>query len=171
MKELVSKIADWAEEKDIYKDSDFLSQRLGSIGEFCEFREAIIKGKSDIEIKTEFGDAIVFFINACYLNGEIKMARDKLSMINKQVKPVSFYDVDKINYLLDRAINSISSIGSHALYEAFQFIDHIQPLIGASVEECLTLAYEKISKRDGEMKNGKFVRQEDKNNGAKKKVK
>lgn len=150
MKDLVGNVLDWSEKKGIHKKSTALSQRLYAVGELTnEFRDAIAKNKSDKEIKTELGDVIVYYIN--YL----KMESDYDIHGLLSCPPHNKFSVT-IDEIIDYAVTQSSY--PFLFLEAIKNIAHC---VGSTLEECLQLAYDKISKRDGKMQNGKMVKEED----------
>lgn len=155
---LVENVVEWADQKGIYENSTALSQQLYAIGELTnEFRDAIAKNKSDEEIKTELGDVIVFYINAqkmsCFLTEESINYR-----LSEGTQIRMFRDMRSLDDVILEAAKCLSCSYSSS---AWALLEEIARRIDSTLEECLELAYNKISKRTGKMQNGKLVKDGD----------
>lgn len=155
---LVENVVEWAEQKGIYENSTALSQQLYAIGELTnEFRDAIAKNKSDKEIKTELGDVLVFYINAQKMSHFL--AEDSINFrLGEEVKTRIFRDMPSLDDVILGAAKCLACAYSSS---AWTLLEEIARRIDSSLEECLELAYNKISKRNGKMQNGKLVKDGD----------
>lgn len=154
MKKLIESILEWSEVKGIPKHSTALSQRLYAIGELTnEFRDAIAKNKSSDEIKTELGDVLVFYINYLVMSGKSAVYIDnRFSLASLR----AWCSEDNIDLGIGAAVDD-SKVPEIFLTQ----IAAIAHGIDSTLEECLQLAYDKISKRKGQMQNGKLVKEGD----------
>jgi NTP pyrophosphatase (non-canonical NTP hydrolase) len=152
MKELIESVIDWADAKGIYEHSTALSQRLYAIGELTnEFRDAIAKNKSSEEIKTELGDVLVFYIN--YMAMSDKSAEHIVNRFSN-ASFRAWCPEDNVDLGISAAVDDSK------LTEVFLAqIAAIALGMDSTLEECLQLAYDKISKRTGKMQNGKLVKE------------
>jgi NTP pyrophosphatase (non-canonical NTP hydrolase) len=150
MEELIEKVRIWAETKGIYDSSTAIAQLNGAIGELYEFREAVIKGKPEREIKTELGDVLVFLINMFTIDN-IRVKAIASTFIDAQTSEAIEKDLEFEQYIKFAA----HYFTRWEVYTGLAYVAHYYDL-----EECLQLAYDKISKRTGEMRNGKFCKDE-----------
>jgi NTP pyrophosphatase (non-canonical NTP hydrolase) len=155
MKKLIENVINWAESKGIYEKSTALSQRLYAIGELTnEFRDAIAKNKTPKEIKTELGDVLVFYINYLHMSG--KSARHIVELFRKACDEYSHRANGDIDSHVGSAVDSSKNPPWFSAHLATVALG-----IDSTLEECLQLAYDKISKRNGQMQNGKLVKEGD----------
>lgn len=152
---LIENVLEWSEAKGIYEKSTALSQRLYAIGELTnEFRDAIAKNKSPEEIKTELGDVLVFYINYLHMSG--KSAEHIAELFGKSYDAYAHWANDHIDSLISSAVVNSKNPPWFLIY-----LTTVALAIDSTLEECLQLAYDKISKRKGQMQNGKLVKEGD----------
>jgi NTP pyrophosphatase (non-canonical NTP hydrolase) len=154
MKELIENVLEWSEVKGIHRHSTALSQRLYAIGELTnEFRDAIAKNKTPKEIKTELGDVLVFYINYLHMSGKsAAYIVNRLTLASLR----AWCPEDNVDLGISAAVDYSK------LTEVFLAqIAAIALAMDSTLEECLQLAYDKISKRRGAMQNGKLVKEGD----------
>lgn len=130
----------WAPPRRIYEESTEAHQKAKGLGEISELLLS-----TDIEnTKSEIGDITVCAINAAHLAG-------------KQIVSFKGWKPKKEN------IGHIAMAITNGLYSlAVSYINSLPELYGIdSIEECFQKAWDKISKRDGMMVNGFYVKYED----------
>lgn len=147
MNELIQQVINWADEKGILAKSTPEKQFLKFMSELGEFCDELAKENYDAA-KMELGDVIVTIILYFELSGN-KFRIDSLATgstgrtgrINRIIcdLPTEAYQLS-FNYLSDSLMSLTKAIDS-------------------TPEECLQLAFDKISKRQGSMVNGVFVKQ------------
>ena len=154
MLELIDLVQVWAKEKGIYDKSTDEAQLNGAISELFEFREAVIKGESDERKIEELGDVFVQLINSMTLAGGAEILKTLYSSV-----PIIVMTIDK------SAFESVTRQAAIAILltqvaQVHVYMHSLARFIGEKVTltQCLDVAYEKISKRKGAMKNGKFVK-------------
>jgi len=146
---LIQKVIEWGNEKEIFLKSTPYKQLLKSASELGEVCDAMAK-QDYVHAKMEIGDFIVTLILFCEMIGE------------------RYYIVHNINGELSRSIERIHTRLFHIylkpysnniwLEEMSNEVSKLCFFIGTTQEECLQMAYEKISKRTGKMENGVFVK-------------
>ena len=159
VKELVQEVIDWAEGKGIYAKLSADSQRVFALGEITnEFHDAIAKKKSLEEIKTELGDAAVFYIN--YIVLEKNLRANYIGETCQEALGVSlnYVDAPYLKIILDGL-----SWSANGLYirHFFVMLHRLAHSIDSTLEECLRLAHQKNLGRSHEMRDGKLVKKED----------
>lgn len=150
---IIEDVQNWAQEKGIYNKSKAVTQYILMYIELGEFADAILEDSPLVEKQTELGDVMVCLIN--YLT----MASDKTHLLNEMRIMLRHPPIDK-SFTQDDLL-----VGFMYCDELSVFINSIIPLYATAVNstpiECLTLAYNKIIIREGEMVNGKFVKSSD----------
>ena len=143
----------WAEGKGIYDKSTPIAQLNGAIAEVYEFRESVIKELSRDEILMELGDVIVFMINYYHMT-------DRSSLLTSAFRGpfTNGYKVENVESLILKLMASIDNV---LTFETFAIVGSFAHWKDSSIDECLEMALNKITKRNGKMKNGKFVKDGD----------
>lgn len=148
MIELIKQVQAWAKEKGIYDKSTADKQWLGMVAEIGEVADCLMKEQFE-EAEMELGDVIVYYINF------MTMSNEKIKISN--FAQMSFGNQDEAT-IIDLLIYEASSLHD-CIAEPPEFENAVAiaaGYIGTTPERALRRAYEKISKRSGEMKNGKF---------------
>lgn len=146
MIELIEKVQAWAKEKGIYDKSTPDKQWLGIIAEIGEVSDWLFKENYE-EAEMELGDVIVYYINYMFMKDNVIKVSDFAQMYFGE-----YSDRDVINNLLSSA--RMIDVIHRRDFELTVAI--VAGHIGTTPERALSRAYEKISKRSGQMKNGKF---------------
>ena len=161
-KELVNLVHQWAEEKGIHEKSDGIHQLYKTEEEVEEFISHT--PKQEEELSDDLGDIVVTLINYCYFKGI-----DIAEIYNEINKPIPHYRFTKqyLDTLLESSLKVLiysqeymdqKSIINNNVANVLQAVLEGCHFIGRPVEECLSGAYEVISKRKGRMHNGQFVK-------------
>lgn len=140
MKELQQQIIEWAEAKGI---DNHQNQRLKVIEEVGEVAGAILRGNRD-EVLMEIGDvAVTVIILHWLLKGD--------TIIPEPYEGASTEDPEV-------SLGWITRIMEYnvALYDANNLARHFD----SSLEECLTMAWNKIKDRQGKTVDGTFIKNE-----------
>lgn len=151
---LVKGVQEWAEERGIYEGSTALTQKLFMIGELCnEVRDAIAKDLGDEAIKTEIGDVYVFAINW------LTMCKIDARTIEADIFPKNGERQNDIsNPSVDDCVDGFVQWINVNYNLSFRYLYTLTIILGYDREECLKLAYDKITKRKTTMQNGKAVK-------------
>ena len=161
-KELVNLVHQWAEEKGIHEKSDGIHQLYKTEEEVEEFISHT--PKQEEELSDDLGDIVVTLINYCYFKGI-----DIAEIYNEINKPIPHYRFTKqyLDTLLESSLKVLiysqeymdqKSIIHNNVANVLQAVLEGCHFIGRPVEDCLSGAYEVISKRTGRMHNGQFVK-------------
>lgn len=163
MQELIQKIEQWAEDRNIIKGSTPIDQAMKLFSEFGELADNVGKGR---DCRDDIGDCAVVMT--------IIMAQCGLSFhaYAENLKFISQYDI-KYNvsqlgsniseFVSDIATNYEISDSSDAFIWCIEYLNVIAMQIGSSLEECVEIAYNDISERKGILWNGVFVKNTDEN--------
>lgn len=141
MKELQEQIIEWAKAKGIDNPQN---QRLKVLEEFGETAGAILRGNSD-EILMEIGDVAVTIIILHYLMGE-DTEFPSISEGYEASKDSMIEDLMYTSYTADRNARCLV------------YIQYVAKYFDSNLEECLTLAWNKIKDRQGKTINGSFFK-------------
>ncbi len=145
MKNLITDVQEWAEEKGIYEKSTWESQWLGMIAEVGEVADAIMRNDLD-KAEMELGDVIVYYINYLTMRGEDTCVCSELC---------SFLDDEPYSDIVIVMTTVLELIASSREIIAINTLcNHLQ----TTTEKALARAVEKITKRSGKMIGGKFVK-------------
>lgn len=141
MKTLQQQIIEWAKAKGIDNPQN---QRLKILEETGEVAGAILKGNRD-DILMELGDVIVTIIILHYL-----MRADTEFPSISQV-----YDGNKEDMIEDLIYAAyMSDVNPRCLV----YVQYVAHYYNSTLEECLTLAWNKIKDRQGKTVNGTFIK-------------
>lgn len=171
LNELISKIEQWAEDRNIIKGSKPINQAMKLFSEFGELADNVGKGR---DCRDDIGDVFVVLTIICkqIANGAMEAVCDK--DFNNYIDYVDSQNsknqscLKKLVYFLNRDLHSfVSSI----LYTYHSFEDDLKLCINClekiceinkySLEECVQIAYDDIKDRKGLMHNGVFIKESD----------
>lgn len=151
--QLIENVIKWGADRHIHTESTYQAQLNGAVAEWFEMREAIIKEKPLNEIAMEIGDVLVQFTNAfaiSYIYSSVGVIRALLDDSRK----IKSDDIEKSTKWF------IESMGSRDIWLALSELKFVANTQELDLTYCYQLAYDKISKRTGAMKNGKWCKHE-----------
>jgi len=152
----------WAESLGIFEKSDPVSQMLKTASEVGELCDAVNKGRIE-EAKLELGDVLVTLILQCKMNSfalrNIIVEDYVYTGGHKDVKHLAL-ELLRCSSALSSDIQFFNTLCESDLEDTMNSCLYLAIHINSSLDECLQLAYDKISKRSGNMVNGVFVREE-----------
>ncbi|MCW9716805.1 MazG-like family protein [Avibacterium sp. 21-594] len=170
MEDIIQKIEQWAEERNLITGSTTHKQMLKLLEEFGELCGGVSKNKPEI-IKDSIGDCMVVMI---IMNRQLSNAINIPSLLNVVSVGLSDGEIsdeekDSTLLLISKNIGNLShSIG---MLEAESIIDNLALTIGTlfllstkfylDFNECLQYAYEQIKDRKGKMIDGVFIKEDD----------
>ena len=179
MKELIKKIENWAEERNLIKGSTPQKQFIKMMEEFGELCAGISKNNIEM-IKDSIGDCFVVFIIMNKQTGGKLLPIDIADVMEND--PVAdeelFKEVEEkskdsskdyliSNLLVELTVN-LGEMGFSVSSEEYDDFTCLLPhfmLIGAfyklSLEACAAAGWEQIKDRKGRMINGVFVKEQD----------
>ncbi len=140
LEELVPKIQDWAEKRDLLFESNIPKQQLKLIEELGETAKAILTG-NEKEIKDGIGDTFVVLV----------------ILLTQMKKKIQF----EFSPLKISNIRTVRNIIYHSEYGDFEGFDYLNDLANANkvtLTECANLAWNEIKDRQGNTINGTFIK-------------
>lgn len=172
MKELIAKIEQWAEDRNLIKGSTPQKQMLKLMEEFGELCSGIAKNKQEV-IKDSLGDCTVVMIilkKQLGIGGyEFDKLEEKFEMPETSTIANCCLDF-AIHYgSLARHIGMVDRFGlgiypANIVFDLIRCYGSILAIAKTEkikIKECLEFAYEQIKDRKGKMVDGVFVKEED----------
>lgn len=171
LQELITKIKQWAEDRNLIEGSTPKEQMLKLMEEFGELCGGIAKNKPDV-IKDSIGDCmVVLIIMNLQFNGMINIP----SVLGRVCSDLNRFEITKeeeINaILLAVATNAGHLSHSIAMMKEQDSISNLFLVITTlfllstklyiDISECVQYAYDQIKDRKGKMIDGVFVKEED----------
>lgn len=159
MNELILKIEQWAEDRNLIKGSDPLSQAMKLFSEAGELADNIGKGRC---VKDDIGDcAVVAIIISKQLDKSVasELAFDRLTWAEDTNKQLTLRLIQTIC-----EFNESASLGYWHYGIArrlFNILNAIAANHKTTLEECLAVAYNDIKDRKGIMHDGIFIKESD----------
>ena len=152
MQDLIQKIEQWAEDRNIIKGSKPIDQAMKLFSEFGELADNVAKGCC---IKDDIGDVfVVLTIMAKQTN--LSMF-DALNFSGIGVGSLK-HGVAGLSWCLSDFVNDPRKL---SLMEALEALDAICYEAKVKLEECVQIAYNDIKDRTGVMYNGVFIKSTD----------
>lgn len=166
-KELIEKIEQWAEERNLIKGSSIKKQTLKMIEEFGELCGGVAKGKMDI-IKDSIGDC---FVVLTIINAQ---CRDESTESNSNqshlLEPTGHFRANSVEEALLRTAAKIGNLANMTtlpddwdVNSLSNYLFLISKMANLDFWDCVRHAYEQIKDRKGKMIDGVFVKEGDLN--------
>nr|DAF69003.1 MAG TPA: hypothetical protein [Caudoviricetes sp.] len=156
LNELISKIEQWAEDRNIIKGSKPIDQAMKLFSEFGELADNVGKGR---DCRDDIGDcAVVIIIISKQLGINVLDYKVDLG------KPKNIKDeIAWLGYGITSELCTDSDTGKFDpdLRCEFKRLGLIAEYFGYTLEECLQIAYNDIKDRKGILWNGVFVKSTD----------
>lgn len=158
MEELIKKIENWAEERNLIKGSTPQKQFIKLMEEFGELCSGVAKNKPDV-IKDSIGD--------CFVVTVILKCQFKTNLF---IRPSSFYKNLDVSLILARVARYAVLIPGNDLTEQEKLeiicgivrnLINISILLDVDFESCVQAAWDEIKDRKGRMIDGVFVKEGD----------
>ena len=158
MEELIKKIENWAEERNLIKGSTPQKQFIKLMEEFGELCSGVAKNKPDL-IKDSIGD--------CFVVTVILKCQFKTNLF---IRPSSFYKNLDVSLILARVARYAVLIPGNDLSEQEKLeiicgivrnLINISILLDVDFESCVQAAWDEIKDRKGRMIDGVFVKEGD----------
>jgi NTP pyrophosphatase (non-canonical NTP hydrolase) len=171
--ELIQKIYEWADARNLIKGSTPLDQGMKLLSELGELADRGFGRKNIDEIKDGIGDVIVVMTVIAGQANLLNVIKDVIGNLPKDYRPEPeeefTNDKQKVLVLTPMIAQSVIAIDTKQFskYESFfvPFIINILNLLardnGLPLNECLQHSYNEIKDRKGVMYNGIFVKQDD----------
>lgn len=158
-KELISKIAQWAKDRNLILGSTPQKQFIKLMEEFGELCAGIARNDKE-KIKDSIGDCGVVLI---ILNEQCKIEKDLTFTWEFQIETPENQIKYTMRYLNDLAWLIDDGSDKFVLCELITELNGYAHYYGFTMLECLEHAYEQIKDRKGKMIGGVFVKEEDLN--------
>ena len=160
MKELISKIEQWAEDRNLIRGCTPLDQAMKLFSEFGELTDAVAKDDPK-EIKDSIGDVFVVMTIMCRQIGKtIPLDYGKMcwSWCNKRL----LLELSKCLYdFSDYASCDKKWLNEDAIDSGLRALEFLAEEYDLTLQECVEHAYNEIKDRKGIMYNGTFIKESD----------
>ena len=159
MLELIQKIEQWAEDRNIIKGSKPIDQAMKLFSEFGELADNVGKGR---DCRDDIGDVFVVLT--------ILMRQQGRTIYDYIDRPVRFNGENikfEVIELADCLSNLVMYLGLEKSFYSFGYsrsvaiLKSIAIMSHATLEECVQIAYDDISERQGILWNGVFEKSTD----------
>lgn len=153
MNELIAKIEQWAEDRNIIKGSKPIDQAMKLFSEFGELADNVGKGR---DCRDDIGDCMVVLTIMC--------RQLKISTIDAIQEDDDNYGIKECVAWAGYWMCSWVSSGMNNNEElgfVFSNLINIAQLNNYTLEECVKIAYNDIKDRKGVMYNGVFIKESD----------
>ena len=155
MKELILKIEQWAEDRNIIKGAKPLDQAMKLFSEFGELADNVGKGR---DCRDDIGDVfVVLTIMSKQVNKSLTVQLVELEDLSLKQYVVELGLA--LNMLTFNADNENDT--GEDLTLAVTVLNNIALLCNTTLEECVEIAYNDIKDRKGLMHNGMFIKESD----------
>ena len=156
MNELIQKIEQWANDRNIIKGSKPIDQAMKLFSEFGELADNVGKGR---DCRDDIGDVFVVLtiifaqlgenISDVAIQGYTTYS-DKKAVLHLAESLADFSDMASNNIIDDSIVDILGYL---------QFI--AEGYMDSTLEECVQIAYNDIKDRKGVMSNGVFIKESD----------
>lgn len=157
MKELIQKIEQWAEDRNIIKGSTPIDQAMKLFSEFGELADNVGKGR---DIKDDCGD---IFVVLTIMSAQLGETISEIIIGDIVWK---YGEKSLTSELCGQLYEFVNFAKGHnwdynSLSFALEFLNWLAVNAGSSLEECVQIAYNDIKDRKGLMHNGVFIKESD----------
>ena len=164
-KELIGKIEQWAEERNLIKGSSINKQTLKMLEEFGELCGGVAKGNLDI-IKDSIGDC---FVVLTIINAQCRNESTEVNAYQSHLlEPTGHFRASSMDESLLRTAAKIGNFANVSTYpddwdvnSLSNYLFLISKMANLDFWDCVRHAYEQIKDRKGKMIDGVFVKEED----------
>lgn len=155
MNDLILKIEQWANDRNLIDGCTPLDQSMKLFSEFGELADAV--GKNDLEgIKDGIGDVFVVLTIMCrqyeFCIGENLSSNDHLPLLD--IKRL-------VIYILTALVDWVNGLGNFDLELVLAGLPQVAKHYNLTLQECVEHSYNEIKDRKGVMYNGQFVKSTD----------
>lgn len=163
MNELIAKIEQWAEDRNIIKGSKPIDQAMKLFSEFGELADNVGKGR---DIKDDCGDIFVVLTIMAKQLGHSTMENCDIDLWHENQAEVTLKD--RVVLLSEKLTEFCFDAREGDLYGSVfdAIISQLKTIAiksGTTLEECVQIAYNDIKDRVGILWNGVFVKNTDEN--------
>lgn len=157
MNELIAKIEQWANDRNIIKGSKPIDQAMKLFSEFGELADNVGKGR---DCRDDIGDCAVVLIIMCA----------QIGFDFNDCKDVDFCEGISTKQKIIELMTALSAFAYNCdqykdarsgLFESVSALKLICADLSYTLEECVQIAYDDIKDRKGIMSNGVFIKESD----------
>ena len=157
MQDLIAKIEQWAEDRNIISGSKPIDQAMKLFSEFGELADNVGKGR---DCRDDIGDVFVV----------LTIMSKQLGFDFNDCKDVEFCEGITTKQKVIELMTSLSAFAYNCdqyrdirsgLFESVSALKLICCDLGYTLEECVQIAYNDIKDRKGQMVNGVFIKEGD----------
>lgn len=157
MNELIAKIEQWAEDRNIIKGSKPIDQAMKLFSEFGELADNVGKGR---DCRDDIGDCAVVLIIMCA----------QIGFDFNDCKDVDFCEGISTKQKVIELMTALSAFAYNCdqykdarsgLFESMSALKLICTDLGYTLQECVQIAYDDIKDRKGIMHSGLFIKESD----------
>ena len=158
MNELIAKIEQWAEDRNIIKGSKPIDQAMKLFSEFGELADNVGKGR---DCKDDIGDVFVVLTIMCKQQG--RTIFDYIGRSPRNIESVKTCVAELSDILSQLVLNLDNENGfySYGYSMSIAYLKNIVNHFNFTLEECVEIAYNDIKDRKGLMHNGVFIKESD----------
>ena len=153
MNELIAKIEQWANDRNIIKGSKPIDQAMKLFSEFGELADNVGKGR---DCRDDIGDVFVVLTIISKQNGDtLENHIDKTFYSSYKCEKTAVSFLAKALFVVENNYNETVVV---SVLDDLRFISKH---FGYTLEECVQIAYDDIKDRKGIMSNGVFIKESD----------
>lgn len=165
MQELILKIEQWAEDRNIIKGSKPIDQAMKLFSEFGELADNVGKGR---DCRDDIGDIFIVLtiIAKQHEDGLMSRCLTDIKSLEDLSKLTSIKHVTHV--LVSHLYSFVYSVEDSKfceplfdLHSCIEYLSKVAELSGHTLEECVQIAYEDIKERKGVLIDGVFIKESD----------
>ena len=157
MKDLILKIEQWAEDRNIIKGTEPIDQAMKLFSEFGELADNVGKGR---DVKDDIGDVFVVLTIISAQSGHSIADIDTLRWAEGNNKDLVLKLSGSLVEFVEYKHNG-NSFASGVLKRILNILSAIARNHKTTLEECVQVAYNDIKDRKGIVYNGLFIKESD----------
>lgn len=155
MNELIAKIEQWANDRNIIKGSKPIDQAMKLFSEFGELADNVGKGR---DCRDDIGDVFVVLTIIFAQLGESIADVCIQEYTTRSSKKAVLHIAESLSNFTDCASNGYTD---DSIVDILGYLQFIASEHGHTLEECIKIAYDDIKNRKGIMSNGVFIKESD----------
>lgn len=155
MQDLVTKIEEWAEARNIIKESKPIDQAMKLFSEFGELADNVGKGR---DCRDDIGDVFVVLTIIFAQLGESISSVAVQEYVTRSSKKAVLHLSDSLSDFADCASNGYTD---DSIVDILGYLQFIANEYNYTLQECVQIAYDDIKNRTGIMHNGVFIKSTD----------
>lgn len=161
MNELIAKIEQWANDRNIIKGSKPIDQAMKLFSEFGELADNVGKGR---DCRDDIGDVFVVLTIMAKQLGHSTIENYEIDLWHENQPEVTLKDrvVLLSEKLTEFCFDAREGDVYHTVFDAvISQLKTIAIKTGTTLEECVKISYDDIKDRKGIMSNGVFIKESD----------